>query len=260
VILSKEVEAAGPVMNAQRAENGLPPMQVYVLDDVGLEDKFSSTELRTQLQAQVHNKGDWIKRKWLDLCTHLGVPDESAWDWFSLIVRKYCRSYRGYHNLSHILELLEKSEGRLVNPQTTELAIWFHDVIYDTYDTSKNEELSAELLRQFLSTTHVVGHDQAVTYVLATKRHAPLTEDQDELEFLDLDMSILGAPPARYAEYRAGIRKEYYFYSPQVYSDNRKTFLQSCLGRTELFLLHHNQEAWGGQARTNLEEEILLLN
>jgi predicted metal-dependent HD superfamily phosphohydrolase len=257
IILSKEVEGAGPVINAQRIENALAPLSVYVLDDVGLENKFSSTELRTQLQLQVNNQGDWLKRKWMDLCRSLGVSEVSAWDWFSLLVRKYCRSHRGYHNLFQVLERLQKLESCTVrNPNIIQLAIWFDDLIYDTYDPSQNEMLSANLCRQFLTSLNVSGCDNAVSYILATEKHIALTDDQDELEFLDLDIAILGAEPGRYAEYKAGIRKEYYFLSPVAFKEKRTAFLRGYLDRTQLFFLPHNRDAWDAKARQNMQEEV----
>jgi predicted metal-dependent HD superfamily phosphohydrolase len=257
IILSKEVEGAGPVINAQRTEHALAPIIVYVLDDVGLENKFSSTELRTQLQLQVENQGDWLKRKWMDLCRYLGVSEGSAWDWFSLLVRKYCRSQRGYHNLFQVLERLRKLEGRtLRNPNIVQLAIWFDDLIYHPYDPSQNERLSANLCRQFLTSLNVSGCDNAVSYILATEKHIALTDDHDELEFLDLGISILGAEPRRYAEYKAGIRKEYYFLSFEDFKEKRTDFLRGHLDRTQLFFLPHNRDAWEAKARLNMQKEV----
>jgi len=257
IILSKEVEAAGPIMNAQRAENGLQPMSLYVLDDVGLENKFSSTELRTQLQVQVKNQGDWLKQKWMDLCRSLGVAEEPAWDWYSLIVRKYCRSYRGYHNLLHVLDKLQNLENcTLSNRAAVEVAAWFDDVIYDTYDTTNNEKQSAALCKKFLTSLNITTCDNAVTYILATHKHTSLTNEQDELEFLDLDMSILGADPERYGEFSRGIRKEYFFYSAEEFRSKRIAFLRDYLSRAHLFFLPHNRARWEAQARVNIAKEI----
>lgn len=248
-------------MNAQRAENGLLPMQVYVLDDVGLESKFSSTELRTQLQHQVKNNGDWLKQKWMDLCKRLGVAEEPAWDWYSLIVRKHCRSYRGYHNLTHILEKLQKLENAtLHNKNVVEVAAWFDDVVHDTYDTTQNENESAKICKQFLTSLNITGCDIAVTYILATQNRIPLTNDEDELEFLDIDLSILGAEPERYAEYSAGIRKEFYFFSPEAFKTQRIAFLRSYLDREPLYYLPHNRVRWEALSRANMLKEIEELN
>lgn len=195
--------------------------------------------------------------KWNTLCKILAVEEEPASFWFTFLVDHYREPSRYYHTLTHVNDLLRKLEERSVQSvPSCELAIWFHDVIYDTQDPSLNEVKSAEACKDFLTSQHIEGYDVVVNYILATQKHAPLTGDADELEFLDLDMSILGAQPDIYDAYSANVRQEYVNYSDEVYREKRTAFLIACKAREQLFLLPHNQAQWTSQARENMQREV----
>jgi len=203
---------------------------------------------------------DWLTSKWQELCLTLGVNSDSSSEWFARIFSHYSDSGRFYHGLKHIFDLLEKLESRQVANRTVcEIAIWFHDVIYNALNPAHNERLSADMCKEFLACHDIENHDKAVTYILATHFHTPLTEEPDELEFLDLDMSILGAEACEYDAYCASIRREYNFYTDEVYSQKRQAFLGACLDRQELFFLPHNKKAWTEQARQNMQRELTAL-
>ena len=83
-----------------------------------------------------------------DLCCRIGVEDGKSQGIFNSLVSLYSQDYRTYHNLSHIdrmLSWLDKSGG---GSDAIELAIWFHDAIYEPL-ASDNEEESAQFFRIF---------------------------------------------------------------------------------------------------------------
>ncbi len=109
---------------------------------------------------------------------------------------------------------LHKLGRAVAAPAVVELAIWYHDAIYDPA-SHDNEERSAALLR-----TEMTGlADPALVaaaelMVRLTAGHTLPAEVPDALRsdcahFLDLDLAVLGAAPARYAAYERGIAAEY---------------------------------------------------
>ena len=64
---------------------------------------------------------------------------------FEKLLEAYSEPQRKYHTLQHLVECIQKFElvSELVNfPREVEIALWFHDAVYDVkaYD---NEALSA---------------------------------------------------------------------------------------------------------------------
>ena len=93
-----------------------------------------------------------MTNKWL--FTVAGISDvancellewcEEGWD---VLKFGYTQPHRHYHNFSHIRTLLkafEQYKSKFEDPLAVELAIWFHDVVYDP-QSKFNEDASAEL-------------------------------------------------------------------------------------------------------------------
>ena len=76
----------------------------------------------------------------------LKAQPEPVWD---LLARHYREPHRFYHNLDHIVHCLgelDAARAELEEFDATEMAIWFHDVIYH-YGAKDNETLSAHTFR-----------------------------------------------------------------------------------------------------------------
>jgi predicted metal-dependent HD superfamily phosphohydrolase len=61
---------------------------------------------------------------------------------------------------------------------------------------------------------------RVAAYILATKTHLH-SADRDEHVVVDADMCVLGAPLQRYAQYAAGVRREYGHLSDEEYTQGR---------------------------------------
>jgi len=179
------------------------------------------------------------------------------------IVELYDRLYfeysdwkRYYHNLSHIYNLLKLSEqyrSELKNPFIVDLAIWFHDVVYDS--SKKDNELQSailfeELMRPFLTKEET---EQVKSLIMSTYGHKPLIpDDTDHQYFLDFDLAILAADKETYNIYSDAIKDEYKsLFSFLVYKGGRKKVLQSFLDRKMLYYSHYFKEHCEPVARQN---------
>lgn len=173
------------------------------------------------------------------------------------LVDGWSEPHRHYHSLQHLVEctdLLDDPPVRRAVDRVheVELAIWLHDLVYEP-QRFDNEERSADAARQLLAAIGGIPADaiaRIAALVMATKRHVAATPDEAAL--LDIDLAILAAPPARFAEYEAQIRREYAFVDDARYQAARRAVLTGFLARPRLYhadVLHARCEA---RARANL--------
>ena len=177
---------------------------------------------------------------------------------FDAIAAHYSDGRRFYHTLEHIAALIAlfgAFRPLALDPGAVELALWFHDIVYDTR-AADNEEKSAELMRALIGDALAPGlADKTAAMILATKHNAAPT-DRDTQLVVDLDLSILGAAPAAFDRYDADIRREYDWVPEEQYRAGRKAVLQHFLERSPLY--HHAplQARFATQARRNLRAAL----
>ena len=174
--------------------------------------------------------------------------------------------HRAYHGQGHIDAMLAQlctDRAAFHAPEAVELAIWFHDAVYEP-GAADNERRSAALLRQALDGLAAAALlEAAELMILATEHHAvppglPAPLAADVAAFLDLDMAILGASPAAYDLYAAGVAREFVpVVGEAPYRQGRAAFLRRTLAaETPLF---HTAPAWEAlerPARANMLREL----
>lgn len=146
--------------------------------------------------------------------------------------------YRVYHGQAHIDALLVDFHARHAAfhlSDAVELAIWFHVAVYAP-GAGYNERRSAILLRAMLDDlTSAPTLAVAEALVLATERHAippglPPLPVADVAMVLDMDMAILGAPPANHDHYAEWVAREFIPVVGKVaYGQGRVAFLRDAL-------------------------------
>lgn len=180
---------------------------------------------------------------------------------------RYTEPGRHYHSWGHIEALLRhfrRWESNFHRPAPVLWALYWHDAIYDP-TAKENEEQSAVLLEQDAQ-GHLSADDIAfaATIIRATTAHEvpqDLTPEDaaDTALFLDLDLSILGAPTHVYDRYETDIRKEYAFVPEAAFRAGRGAILKRFLARERLYLTDLAHAAWDAPARENLKREIAAL-
>jgi predicted metal-dependent HD superfamily phosphohydrolase len=173
---------------------------------------------------------------------------------------RYREPHRHYHTLSHVEELLALLDGvraQVDRPSRLEWAIWFHDAVYDP-QRHDNEARSAELARSMLPLASLAREDiEAVAaLVTATAGHKWTDGERDTALFLDLDLSILGAPTQRYDAYVAQVRAEYAHVPAQLFTAKRCELLQSWLARPALYFSELGRVRFEERARANIVREL----
>lgn len=203
-----------------------------------------------------------LQRQWVRLLDGFGVPPADAYPPFDRLVAAHSEPHRHYHTLEHLAEMF-RVVGRLAgdcrNPAAVQLAVWYHDAVYDPR-AADNEVRSAALAVEQLTPLGLpAGLVSRVSELVRATAHLagePPAEDSDEAVLLDADLAILGASEARYRRYATDIRREYAHVSDAEYRRGRAAVLEQFLGRHQIFrhpTLHAEGEA---SARRNLLSEL----
>jgi predicted metal-dependent HD superfamily phosphohydrolase len=197
-------------------------------------------------------------REWTATWNGLGVEAPGDRLYEDLIAR-YLAPERHYHSLQHLDECfarLAESRQLAEHAHEIELALWFHDAIYDVR-RQDNEERSASwaeevALRAGLS-PQVAGRVRDL--ILAT-RHDAIPDSGDARLLVDIDLAILGAPAERFDEYERQVRQEYAWVPDLLFRHKRREILEAFLARPHIFSTDYFQSRYEARARTNLERSI----
>ena len=172
---------------------------------------------------------------------------------------------RHYHNLTHIqecLKLLDLGSNQLNSGARAaiELAIWFHDAIYETH-AADNEQRSADFAQ---STIHQAGlspelANQVYQLVLATGHQSSIGSDRNTQLLLDIDLAILGSEPDIFWRYEANIRQEYAWVPLATFRQKLAAILQTFLDRETIYQNAFYHKMLEAPARQNLANSIAQL-
>ena len=176
---------------------------------------------------------------------------------FNRVVAAYSEPHRHYHTLQHLREcltLFDEVRALAERPAEVEMALWFHDGVYDVH-RQDNEERSAEWAREVLPDRDAGARVHAL--VMATKGHEARGVDGKLL--VDVDLAILGASPERFEESSLQIRQEYAHVPEEEYRSRRSAILKGFLDRPVIYGTPMMRERFEEQARGNISRAILSL-
>jgi predicted metal-dependent HD superfamily phosphohydrolase/GMP synthase-like glutamine amidotransferase len=222
-----------------------------------------------------------LRRSWQRAWRNAGMLEpDSKMDWntnFALrdeLLLAYAQPQRAYHTLQHLSECIahfesqvaqravdghEQHQSACAHPGAVELALWFHDAVYEP-KAHDNEAQSAAWAQRALQAAGAPESliTTVVELVMATcHHHQPQTPDAQLL--VDIDLSILAADAVRFTEYEAQIRSEYAWVPLAVYQTKRAAVLRTFLQRDRIFSTARGHQQFEAQARANLRASILAL-
>ena len=179
-------------------------------------------------------KSEELYSRWAGLCAVFGVLESRERNKinkiFDRLVAAYCEPHRKRHTLEHILECLREFDSArniTENQNAVEMAIWFHDFVYDT-----SEELA--------------------------KFNEPIKvcKLMDVRVLIDVDLSSLGKPWSEFREDSRAVREEYNHVPEAVFREKRAEILQGFLDRPRIYFTDYFYEKNEAQARENLKRAI----
>ena len=178
---------------------------------------------------------------------------------FEEILARYGEGHRHYHTLRHLrecLEWLDAARELCERPAEVELALWFHDAIYDPGRLANEAESAGWAEKALLeagASQECAGRVRGL--VLATRHeHEPETPDQAILA--DIDFAILGANTERFEEYERQIREEYRTIPAVRFRAGRRALINRWLEAPSLYHTDFFRERLENAARKNLERVL----
>jgi predicted metal-dependent HD superfamily phosphohydrolase len=205
---------------------------------------------------------DTVRTCWLGLASGRSCSAPASAAVLEEIERAYREPHRHYHTLDHIaamLTLLDRYGEEAGDRGALQLAILFHDIVYDPR-RQDNEAASAALASDRLTSLGFPGDlvAKVARGILATRHTEPpgAIGDPDLALLLDLDLSVLAARPVDYRAYAQAVRREYGFVPDPLYRPGRRRVLEGFLKRAPIYLTERLRGAWEQAARANLAAEI----
>lgn len=200
----------------------------------------------------------------------------------------YTEEHRHYHTLEHLAAMFDKFDevkDQIPHAWEVELAIWFHDYIYDTDEGYQNNEINSvrhmmHVLAGMTTTWPVEDRNGetipatqasnyakvilAAEFILSTKGHkvkAPsvmvdATKRLSNEYMLDIDLSILGASQTACDVFDDNIRKEFSQYPDDQFAKSRVQAMREFKDRQRIFYTDHFHEQYNSNARVNLKNII----
>ncbi len=200
------------------------------------------------------------RERWARLCDWLAleVAGLAAGD---KLLAHYSGPGRFYHTADHVLKCLDTLDlypAAIDDPDAVELALWYHDAVYDAKaPAGTNEAASAQLFwREFLPVAKGrVKGERVERYILAT-RHDATPEEPDAALIMDIDLAVLGDEPPRYRQYAADVRQEYAHVEDGAFRAGRAALLKRFLGRECIYSTLHYRKLLEDRARANIVAEL----
>ncbi|WLQ17134.1 N-methyl-D-aspartate receptor NMDAR2C subunit [Hahella aquimaris] len=181
---------------------------------------------------------------------------------FDGLRRAYTEPHRHYHTLDHIqacLRHLDEVPGELEDPRAVELALWYHDIVYQIGNADSEADSARRAvveLRQLGETPDMTAKVRAL--ILHT-RHPSQPDCHDAALLVDIDLAILGAAPALYDQYEAWIRQEYKDIPWPQYCAGRRRVLQGFLSDVFIYQTDKFRNERESTARANIERALACL-
>lgn len=187
-------------------------------------------------------------------CLIEGAADDSA-EIHQRLLDGYNEPQRHYHTLAHIeqcLGMFDQCKALASTPDALELAVWFHDVIFEP-GKPDNEKRSAELYLQLSQDVHD-EHTRGLVdrLIMATLHDGSSLEDSDAVYMVDIDLSSFGLSWEAFLRDSKNLRLENAELDDAEYYRRKAAFQNCLLAKERFYLSDFFAERLETRARANL--------
>ena len=199
---------------------------------------------------------------WTAAWLQLGVERDTE-PLFSELTRCYKAPARAYHTLRHIDECLTwlgRARELAARPAEVEIALWFHDAVYDPHAKDNEEQSAAWARRAALESGASTKAADGIAELVRATAHGAAPARGDAALIADIDLAILAAAPGRFDEYELQVRQEYSWAPDAEFARARAAVLQRFAGREFIFATAFFRERCEEAARANLARSLARLS
>ena len=197
------------------------------------------------------------RNRWQETWDGLGLAAPDGL--YEKLCLRYGETHRAYHTLQHLKECFEHFDGArhlAVHPFEVELALWFHDAIYNPRATDCEEQSAAWAAECLLRAGAGSEQIERVSGLILATKHGSSEGSNDCGVLLDTDLSILGASRPRFVEYESQVRREYSWVPEKAFRETRGAILTQFLQRPRIYTTDHFSNFLESQARSNLRYSL----
>ena len=200
-----------------------------------------------------------LENRWIKRFSCTNKSETIIKNSFKQLAARYSEKHRHYHTLQHVnacMKHLDEIAGHIVDFKAVEIALWFHDIIYNP-KRNDNEKRSAEYAEAFLAFVNLPPEKiSKIAKLVVLTKHPSHPSSNDEKYLIDIDLAILGANEQRYDQYESSIRKEYGFVPSLLYKKGRRKLLLSFVKSDRIYLTADFYDKYENQARLNIDRAM----
>lgn len=177
---------------------------------------------------------------------------------FEELERGYSESGRHYHTPAHIdhcLAQFDQATADMVDPDAVEMAIWFHDLVYDAR-AEDNELRSAERFLELAGESLEPEFKSKVYDLIMVTAHPGYPKSTDEKFMVDIDLSSFGLPWEEFLRDSVAVREEFAHLSDPEFYPRQRAFLESLLDRGSFYLTDFFRGRLESSARENIRRHL----
>jgi predicted metal-dependent HD superfamily phosphohydrolase len=166
----------------------------------------------------------------------------------------YQEPNRHYHTLGHIghcMTQLDVARAHIQEFDATEMAIWWHDVIYH-YGAKDNEILSAAYFRDFAAASMPVSFVERVCEFIIATQHTGAAGDAATAFVVDIDLSGFGRPWDGYLADSTALRLEAHEVTDECYYNGKLRFLSELQSWPSLYQSAFFRDRLEANAQANI--------
>ncbi len=170
----------------------------------------------------------------------------------------YSEPGRHYHtpkHIEHCLEQFDLAADGMDDADAVEVAIWFHDLIFDT--SAKDNELKSARRFIELADDSMDPEFKTRVYDLIMVTAAPrLPKTNDQGFMLDIDLSSFGLPWDEMVRDSAAVRQECSDLTDAEFFPGQRAFLESLVNRKHFYCTQYFRSRIEGTARSNIRRYL----
>lgn len=180
---------------------------------------------------------------------------------FDALEARYREPHRRYHapaHIEHCLGQFDLAAGRMDAPDAVEMALWFHDAVYDI-PGQDNERASAELFATKAAGRGSEPFRSNVHRLIMATTHREPPQTPDEAFIVDIDLSSFGLPWEAFLDDSRAVRAEYPHVPDSEFYPKQAMFLESLAARPAFCFTAFFRERHEARARSNIERLLARL-
>jgi predicted metal-dependent HD superfamily phosphohydrolase len=180
------------------------------------------------------------------------------------LLARHREKHRRYHTVTHVAWVLRHVEELATAEPVDHLdeivaAAFYHDAVYEPAYPA-NERASARLARRDLSSLGwTADRTERVATMIEATEHGAQVPTGDAAVLVDADLAVLGADPAGYSTYVAGVRSEYRRVDDDEWRSGRTRVLRAFIDRPAIYATATGRARWEERARANISAELAVL-